>query len=59
MSRNKKNGICNDCINAMYIGEGDFICYECEGEPRLVIEDFTPTDEFCFCNGEYFEEESI
>jgi len=47
--------ICNTCVNCVYIGEGDFICdYE---EPVLIMEDFTPSDDFMYCNGENYESE--
>lgn len=48
MSKKKTPKICNTCDNCVYICEGDFICDE---HQVLVMEDFTPTDEFCCCNG--------
>ena len=47
--------ICNTCVNCVYIGEGDFICDI--AEPVLVMEDFTPTDEFMLCQGSEYESE--
>ena len=40
--------ICSTCGNCIYIGEGDFICNV--EEPILVMEDFTPNDNYDYCN---------
>lgn len=46
--------ICNTCANCQCIGEGDHVCIA--DEPVLVLEDYMPTDDFYFCNGENYEE---
>lgn len=38
--------ICNECENCLYIGEGDSIC---ELNNEIVLEDWTPTDKFMWC----------
>lgn len=39
------------CDNCIYIGEGDFICDSdnFDDDPVIVVEDWTPTDEFERC----------
>ena len=46
---------CEYCSNLVPIGEGDHICLEC-GEPKMVISEYTPTDEYLACGGKKFEE---
>lgn len=55
MKKKKTPKICNTCVNCVYIGEGDFICDV--NEPILVLEDFTPTEDFMSCNGVDYESE--
>lgn len=42
---------CEHCKNCQYIGEGDFICDKHISGPdkALVIEDWTPTENFLQC----------
>jgi Zn finger protein HypA/HybF involved in hydrogenase expression len=48
---------CLTCANMIPIGEGDHICWECkDGECTFVLSDYTPTEDYCFCNGEKWEE---
>lgn len=45
---------CENCINCIYIGEGDFIC-DVDSPPKVILTDFTPTDEYWYCNGTDYE----
>lgn len=51
-SKKCKDCNCFECTNALYIGEGDYVC-DCM--QVIVIEDFSPSDNFRECRGEYFE----
>lgn len=44
---------CLDCDNCQYIGEGDHIC---DLDMTLVIDEWTPTEDFCKCGGKEFVE---
>jgi len=46
---------CETCGNLIPIGEGDHICYECKGEPVMVISEYTPTEEYLACKGKRYE----
>lgn len=48
--------ICLTCSNCIYIGEGDSIC-DADDTPMLVLEDFTPTDDYWWCAGSEYEGE--
>lgn len=50
MSKNNKQ--CMNCDKCIACGEGDFICTEHnEGEqPKLVIENYEPTENYNSCN---------
>lgn len=37
--------VCDHCI---YLGEGDFVCMK-QSEPILVVDEWTPTDEYLWC----------
>ena len=43
---------CLTCANCIPIGEGDHLCDEMM---ELVLEDYTPTDEFYGCGGANYE----
>lgn len=45
---------CLTCSNCIPIGEGDHICNEC-GEPKMVISDYAPTEEYMVCGGSQYE----
>jgi hypothetical protein len=46
--KKKRRRDCHNCEDAMYIGEGDYIC---DGNPTsLVIADWIPTEDFAMCN---------
>lgn len=47
--------ICTNCGHCVYICEGDFICDK--DEPILVMSDFTPTNDFYYCNGTNWKSE--
>lgn len=46
---------CYECTHFTAIGEGDHLCIA-KAEPKMVIEDYIPTDEFFWCKGKCFEE---
>ena len=48
----KEHGTCFDCENCIPIGEGDHLC-DCM--MALVLEDYSPTDDFLGCGGSYYE----
>ena len=50
-----KDAMCQYCDNLIAIGEGDHICLEC-GEPKMVLADYLPTDEYLACGGKHFVE---
>lgn len=43
-----KNISCEVCSECEYIGEGTFVCMKCM-PPLVVMEDYTPTDDFGNC----------
>lgn len=45
---------CYECGNCQYICEGDFIC---DVDMTLVVDGWTPTNEFYHCGGKEFVEE--
>lgn len=48
MSKHKKrNYDCEHCDNAMYIGDGEFVCEKTE---KIVMENFVPTEDYQRCN---------
>ena len=49
-----KNKDCTDCMNCIPIGEGDHICSE--DPTKLVLDEYIPTEEFVWCDGEAWEE---
>lgn len=49
--------ICLNCINCVYIGEGDSIC-DADDTPKLILDDWTPTDDFWWCNGSEYESDT-
>lgn len=53
MKLKKRKKCCEECTSCVYLEQGDHICTY--GEPVLIIEDFFPTDEYYYCNGEYYE----
>lgn len=47
---------CEKCENCTAIGEGDFICIA-EEEPKTVISDYEPTDDYAWCKCVIFHNE--
>lgn len=43
---------CYSCDNCVYIGEGDHMC---DVNNMLVLDDFMPTDNYFWCDGDEFE----
>lgn len=50
----KKDRTCETCDHCVPVGEGDHICLA-ESEPTLVLENYTPTDEYIACKGKSWE----
>lgn len=40
---------CESCDECVPIGEGDFICTK--EEPKIVLSDYIPTEEYGWCKG--------
>lgn len=45
---------CETCGCLLPIGEGDHLCDE--DYTKTVLEEYTPTDDYCWCCGELWEE---
>ena len=45
---------CEQCINCMYLENGDMYCNEHEIF-ELVYEEFSPTENYMWCKGKKFE----
>lgn len=43
---------CRECKHCVYLGYGDFFCRVIG---YAVVDEWTPTDKFCFCKGENYE----
>lgn len=44
---------CENCDNCVPIGEGDHVCIA--GEPVLILDDYEPTEDYLYCDGEAYE----
>ena len=44
---------CENCANFVPIGEGDHVCIA--DEPILILDDYEPTEDYYYCNGESYE----
>lgn len=53
--KKKRKGDCTTCFNANYCGEGCYICLE-DVEPKIVMDEFQPTQDFNWCCGRKYEE---
>ena len=53
---NDKTKSCFDCMNYVPIGEGDHLCIAVEWNPRLIVEEYMPTNDFYWCKGDKFED---
>lgn len=53
MSKNNNEAIasCENCENCEYIGGGDHVCLQ---HQKLVLDDWSCTDDYLCCNGEDF-----
>ena len=49
MNNLDKANICLTCDHCVYIGEGDSICDA--NEPRIILADWEPTDDYWYCAG--------
>lgn len=51
---------CDICMNCMYVEDGDMYCdltVDTEKEDvKWVYDNFTPTDDYMWCDGKHFEE---
>ena len=54
MSKRNKTAMCEYCKNLVAIGEGDYICCECD-EPEVVISNYVSTKEYLKCKGNKFQ----
>ncbi len=50
----KRMAICESCKNLIEVGDGDFICCECE-EPIVVISKFVSTNDYLKCGSRKFK----
>ena len=50
----KRMAICEFCKNLIEVGDGDFICCECE-EPVVVISKFVSTNDYLKCGSRKFK----
>lgn len=46
---------CEACENLIAIGEGDFICCECNDSCITPISDYMPTADYLKCGGKKYE----
>lgn len=51
---NTTNKMCETCMNLLPIGEGDHLCDA--SDLVLVIEGYSPTDDYYWCCGKNWEE---
>lgn len=51
---NTTNKQCETCMNLLPIGEGDHLCDA--NDLVLVMEDYSPTDDYYWCCGRNWEE---
>lgn len=54
-SKKNKRPQCMECANFTSVGEdGVHICIA-DNEPRVITEEYTPTDDYFWCNGTLYE----
>lgn len=51
---NKKMRTCEKCANKITMAEGGIIC---DLNNEIVVDDYTPTDKYLWCNGKMYEKE--
>lgn len=56
MTKKEREKICYNCDHCIYIGEGDYIC-DADYEPKIVMEEHEPNDNYYWCAGTEWEEE--
>lgn len=53
--KKQKIGDCFNCNHCVYYGEGDSYCdYDV---PIFVLDDWSPSNDFMWCNGKHWEEQ--
>lgn len=53
--KSNNNKTCEQCINCMYVENGDMYCDEHDNFD-FVYEEFSPTESYMWCNGKKFIE---
>ena len=56
-NKRKKKGTCESCMNAVYCGEGCFMCLESVEGPKCVIDEYSPEEDYFWCSGKKYEGE--
>ena len=54
----KRMAICEFCKNLIEVGDGDFICCECE-EPVVVISKFVSTNDYLKCGSRKYRKAGV
>lgn len=54
----KRMAICEFCKNLIEVGDGDFICFECE-EPVVVISKFVSTNDYLKCGSRKYRKAGV
>ena len=54
MSKMKKTKTCETCDNKIILTEGGIVC---ELNYEIVVDEYTPTDKYLWCNGKMYEKE--
>lgn len=49
----KKELFCDNCVNCMYLGEGNMAC---DLNDKTIADDFIPTENYMWCEGKKYEE---
>lgn len=53
--KKKREKNCENCFNLLPIGEGDHVCNA--DASKMVLDGYTPTDEYFWCGGRCWEEQ--
>ena len=54
----KRMAICEFCKNLIEVGDGDFICCECE-EPVVVISNYKSTNDYLKCGSRKYRKAGV
>ncbi len=54
----KRMAICEFCKNLIEVGDGDFICCECE-EPVVVISNYKSTNDYLECSSRKYRKAGV